>query len=243
MLDLHSLNGVLVIVVNALAFGWGLVYARRRRPPGRLYAHALALAQALLIAQVATRAPARGRRPALAGRAPLPLRDARAARGTLALDLCPAGAGATVALVRRGELPRGGARDPRLHDLRMSMNPTLRGFVIIVAVAAAITALQLQVALDATLIILRVLFLIAIGFVLYVLWRNNRTEIETWPRRAQVVFYGASARRRRGRRRRVRDHLPVRRARGARVLPRPRRVRLRDDPRLARPALVRLLTP
>ena len=52
MLDLHALNGLLLILANALAFGWGAVYARRRRPPGRLYAHALALAQALLIAQL-----------------------------------------------------------------------------------------------------------------------------------------------------------------------------------------------
>jgi preprotein translocase subunit SecE len=74
----------------------------------------------------------------------------------------------------------------------MSINPTVRGFLIIIAVAAGITALQLQVALDAVLIILRVLFLIAIGFVLYTLWRNNRTEIEVWPRRAQLVFYGAA---------------------------------------------------
>jgi hypothetical protein len=74
----------------------------------------------------------------------------------------------------------------------MNINPTLRGFLIIIAVAAGITALQLQVALDAVLIILRVLFLIAIGFLLYTLWRNNRTEIEVWPRRAQVVFYGAA---------------------------------------------------
>jgi hypothetical protein len=74
----------------------------------------------------------------------------------------------------------------------MSLNPTVRGFLIILVVAAAVTALQLQVALDVVLIILRVLFLIAIGFLLYVLWRNNRTEIETWPRRAQVVFYGGA---------------------------------------------------
>jgi hypothetical protein len=74
----------------------------------------------------------------------------------------------------------------------MNINPTLRGFLIILVVAAGITALQLQVALDAVLIVLRVLFLIAIGFLLYTLWRNNRTELATWPRRALVVFYGAA---------------------------------------------------
>ncbi len=53
MSGLHALNGVLVVAANLLAAGWGLVYLRRRRTPGRLYAHALALAQSLVIAQVA----------------------------------------------------------------------------------------------------------------------------------------------------------------------------------------------
>jgi hypothetical protein len=51
--ELHALNAVLLIVANGLAAGWGLVYLRRKRTPGRLYAHVLALAQALVIAQVA----------------------------------------------------------------------------------------------------------------------------------------------------------------------------------------------
>ena len=52
MLGLHELNAILVIVVNLLAFGWGAAYLLRKRYPGRLYAHALALGQSLLIAQV-----------------------------------------------------------------------------------------------------------------------------------------------------------------------------------------------
>ena len=53
MLGLHELNAALVIAVNLLAFGWGGIYMLRKRYPGRLYAHALALGQSLLIAQVA----------------------------------------------------------------------------------------------------------------------------------------------------------------------------------------------
>lgn len=53
MRELHALNAVLLIAANLLAAGWGLVYLRRRRPPGRVFAHVLALAQALVIAQVA----------------------------------------------------------------------------------------------------------------------------------------------------------------------------------------------
>jgi hypothetical protein len=52
MRDLHVLNGALVMGATVLAFGWGLVYVLRGRTPGRVYAHALALSQALLIAQV-----------------------------------------------------------------------------------------------------------------------------------------------------------------------------------------------
>jgi hypothetical protein len=51
--DLHALNAVVLIAANLLAFGWGLYFIVRKRPPGRIYAHTLALAQALLIAQVA----------------------------------------------------------------------------------------------------------------------------------------------------------------------------------------------
>lgn len=53
MVGLHALNGVLLIAANLLAFGWGAAYLRRKRMPGRLYAHLLALAQTLVIAQVA----------------------------------------------------------------------------------------------------------------------------------------------------------------------------------------------
>jgi hypothetical protein len=51
--ELHAFNALLLIVANGLAAGWGFVYVRRKRTPGRIFAHLLALAQALLIAQVA----------------------------------------------------------------------------------------------------------------------------------------------------------------------------------------------
>jgi hypothetical protein len=50
---LHAVNAVLLIAANLLAAGWGFFYIRRRRSPGRVYAHVLALAQSLVIAQVA----------------------------------------------------------------------------------------------------------------------------------------------------------------------------------------------
>jgi hypothetical protein len=53
MLDAHAINGLVVMVANLLALGWGASYVFRKRLPGRLYAHVLAGAQALVIAQVA----------------------------------------------------------------------------------------------------------------------------------------------------------------------------------------------
>jgi hypothetical protein len=53
VLELHALNAVLVIAANLLAVGWGTYYVLHKRLPGRVYAHVLALTQALLIAQVA----------------------------------------------------------------------------------------------------------------------------------------------------------------------------------------------
>jgi hypothetical protein len=53
MVALHAINAVVLVAANLLAFAWGFVYLRRKRTPGRVYAHLLALAQSLVIAQVA----------------------------------------------------------------------------------------------------------------------------------------------------------------------------------------------
>jgi cytochrome c oxidase assembly factor CtaG len=73
------------------------------------------------------------------------------------------------------------------------MNPTLRGFVLIALVSGAIVALQAESALVAASILLQVAFVIVAGFVLYRLWRERRSEIETWPVRAKTAFYAAPA--------------------------------------------------
>ena len=53
MQGLHSINGVLLVAVNAVAGVIGFVYARRGVDPPRVFAHLLALGQTLLVAQVA----------------------------------------------------------------------------------------------------------------------------------------------------------------------------------------------
>jgi hypothetical protein len=72
------------------------------------------------------------------------------------------------------------------------MNPTLRGFLIIAAIAVAIVLLRLEVTLVALLIVARIAFFLAIAFFVYLVWRERRGEIDSWSTRARVVFYGAA---------------------------------------------------
>ena len=73
------------------------------------------------------------------------------------------------------------------------INPTLRGFLIIAAIAAVIVALNQQATLGALFWVARIAFLLAIAFFLYLLWRDHKSDIATWPDRAKWVFYGAAA--------------------------------------------------
>ena|SRR5260370_41539529 len=72
------------------------------------------------------------------------------------------------------------------------MNPTLRGFLIIIAIAGVVVALQLQATLVSLLVIARIVFILAIVFFIFLMWRERREEISAWPLRARVVFYGAA---------------------------------------------------
>ncbi len=72
------------------------------------------------------------------------------------------------------------------------MNPTLRGFLIIVAIVAVIVLLSLENTVISLLLIARIAFFIAIAFFIYLLWRERRSDIETWSTRARLAFYGAA---------------------------------------------------
>jgi hypothetical protein len=72
------------------------------------------------------------------------------------------------------------------------MNPTLRGFLIIGLIALVVVVLQLQATLSALLILTRIVFILAIAFFIYLMWRERRGDIAQWPLRARVVFYGAA---------------------------------------------------
>jgi small-conductance mechanosensitive channel len=72
------------------------------------------------------------------------------------------------------------------------MNPTLRGFLIIVAIVVAVIVLNQQNTVVSLLILARIAFFLAIAFFVYLLWRERRSDISTWPGRAQFAFYGGA---------------------------------------------------
>jgi hypothetical protein len=71
------------------------------------------------------------------------------------------------------------------------INPTLRGFAIIILIAVVITVLNLQNTVNSLLLIAQIAFFLAIAFFLFLLWRDRREEISMWDARSRVVFYGA----------------------------------------------------
>jgi small-conductance mechanosensitive channel len=72
------------------------------------------------------------------------------------------------------------------------INPTLRGLLILAAIAGLVVVFQLEQTLAALLIIARIAFLLAIAYFIFLVWRERREGISMWPRRAQWVFYGAA---------------------------------------------------
>jgi hypothetical protein len=75
----------------------------------------------------------------------------------------------------------------------VNVSPSLRAFGILVLIAAVITALQLGTGLVVIFAFLQVLFLLAIAYVLFMLWRRRREEIGQWSLRSRLVFYGGAA--------------------------------------------------
>ena len=74
----------------------------------------------------------------------------------------------------------------------LDMNPTIRGFLIILAITGVVVALSLYSTLAALYAIARIAFFIAIAFFLFLVWRERRGEISLWSARAKTVFYGAA---------------------------------------------------
>ncbi len=74
----------------------------------------------------------------------------------------------------------------------MTVNPTIRGFAIIILIAGVVTALGLEDILGSLFLVIRIAFIVAIAFFLFTLWRSRREEISMWSGRSRIVFYGAA---------------------------------------------------
>jgi F0F1-type ATP synthase assembly protein I len=72
------------------------------------------------------------------------------------------------------------------------MNPTLRGFLIIALIVVVVMVLNLYVALASLFVLARIAFFLAIAYFVYLLWRERREDIATWPNRAKAAFYGGA---------------------------------------------------
>jgi hypothetical protein len=72
------------------------------------------------------------------------------------------------------------------------MNPFVRGLLVIGLIALVVVVLQLQATLTALFLIAQIAFFLAIAFFVYLVWRERRSDIETWSRRARIAFYGAA---------------------------------------------------
>ena len=72
------------------------------------------------------------------------------------------------------------------------LNPTLRGFVLIALVAVAIVVLQLEATLVALSLLAQIAFVLAIAFFVFLVWREQRSDIATWSTRTRITFYGAA---------------------------------------------------
>jgi small-conductance mechanosensitive channel len=72
------------------------------------------------------------------------------------------------------------------------MNPTLRGFLIIIAIALVVVILNLETALLSLRTLASIAFFLAVAFFVYLLWRERRSDISAWSGRARFAFYGGA---------------------------------------------------
>jgi small-conductance mechanosensitive channel len=74
----------------------------------------------------------------------------------------------------------------------MRLNGTVRGLLIIAAVAGVIVVLQLWTTLFALVLLARIAFFLAIAYFVFLMWRERREGISMWRQRARWVFYGGA---------------------------------------------------
>ena len=76
---------------------------------------------------------------------------------------------------------------------RLWENGFLRGMAFIALLSLGIVLLSLEESLVTAGALLRIAFFLAIAFFLFLLWRERRSDIETWSDLSRRTFYGAIA--------------------------------------------------
>ena len=71
------------------------------------------------------------------------------------------------------------------------MNPLVRGLLIVALVAAVVVVLSLEEVVATVGGLLSIAFFLAVAFFLFLLWRERRSDIESWGDRSRRVFYAA----------------------------------------------------
>jgi uncharacterized membrane protein len=79
-----------------------------------------------------------------------------------------------------------------MRRLFADMNPTVRGFLIIIGIVLVVIVLNQQTTLLSLVLLTRIAFFLAIAFFIYLVWRERRGDISTWSGRAQFAFYGGA---------------------------------------------------
>jgi small-conductance mechanosensitive channel len=74
---------------------------------------------------------------------------------------------------------------------RLWQNRFIRGLALIALVSLGIVLLSLENALITAGALMRIAFFLAIAFFLFLLWRERRSDIETWSDLSRRTFYGA----------------------------------------------------
>jgi quinol-cytochrome oxidoreductase complex cytochrome b subunit len=76
---------------------------------------------------------------------------------------------------------------------RILTNPTVRGLAIVALIAFGVVVFSLESAVATVGGILRIAFYLAVAFFLFLVWRDRRSDIESWSERGRKVFYSAIA--------------------------------------------------
>jgi hypothetical protein len=74
---------------------------------------------------------------------------------------------------------------------RLLTNPTVRGLAIVALVAFGVVVFSLESAVATVGGILRIAFYLAVAFFLFLMWKERRSDIDSWSERGRRVFYSA----------------------------------------------------